>query len=62
MTRKYGPEIGKKWEHDRLRDRLNQVAHEHAEAMGISHEEAVQRTAETPLAMRKGQGETPGNG
>ena len=35
MTREYGPEIGKKWEHDRLRDRLDQIiAHEHAEAMG----------------------------
>ena len=54
MTREYGPEIGKKWEHDRLRDRLDQIiAHEHTEAMGISHEEAVQCAAETPLAIRE---------
>jgi hypothetical protein len=36
------------------RDRLDQViAHEHAEATGIDHEEAVQRAAETPLAIRE---------
>ncbi|HKI20380.1 MAG TPA: hypothetical protein VKA15_21000, partial [Isosphaeraceae bacterium] len=54
MARKYSPEIGKQWEHDRLRDRLDQViAHEYAEASGLSHEEAVQRAAETPLAIRE---------
>jgi hypothetical protein len=29
------------------------IAHEYAEAAGISHEEAVQRAAETPLAIRE---------
>jgi hypothetical protein len=54
MTRIYGPEIGEKWAKDRLRDRLDQIiAHEYAEATGISHEEAVQRAAETPLAIRE---------
>jgi hypothetical protein len=54
MTRKYGPEIGKQSERDRLRDRLDQIiAHEHTEATGVSHEEAVQRAAETPLAIRE---------
>jgi hypothetical protein len=53
MSRKYGPEIGKEWEKDRLRDRLDQcIAHEYAEAAGISHEEAVQRAADTPLPIR----------
>jgi hypothetical protein len=38
----------------RLRNRLDQViAHEHAEAAGISHEEAIQRAAEAPLAIRE---------
>jgi hypothetical protein len=54
MTRQYGPEIGEKWAKDRLRDRLDQIiAHEYAQATGISHEEAVQRAAETPLAIRE---------
>jgi hypothetical protein len=54
MDRRYGPEIGGKWAKDRLRDRLDQViAHEYAEAIGISHDEAVQRAAETPLAIRE---------
>jgi hypothetical protein len=54
MGRRYGPEMGGKWAKDRLRDRLDQViAHEYAEAAGISHEEAVQRAAETPLAIRE---------
>jgi len=54
VGRRYGPEIGGKWAKDRLRDRLDQViAHEYAEAAGISHEEAVQRAAETPLAIRE---------
>jgi hypothetical protein len=54
MARKYGPEIGEKWAKDRLRDRLDQViAHEHAEAAGISHDEAVHRAVETPLPIRK---------
>jgi hypothetical protein len=52
IARKYGPDIGKRWECDRLRDRLDQViAHEHAEASGLTHEETVQRAAETPLAI-----------
>jgi hypothetical protein len=54
MTRIYGPEIGKRWENDRLCDRLDQIiAHEHAEAYGVSHEEAVQRAADTTLAIRE---------
>jgi hypothetical protein len=54
IARRYGPEIGGKWAKDRLRDRLDQVlAHEHAEAAGIDHGEAVQRAAETPLAIRE---------
>ena len=54
MTRKFGKEIGDNWRKDRLRDRLDQViAHEYAEASGISHEEAIQRAAETPLAIRE---------
>ncbi len=54
MTRIYGPKIGEKWAKDRLRDRLDQIiAHEHAEASGISHAEAVQRAAETPLTIRE---------
>ncbi len=54
MRMRYGPEIGDKWASDRLRDRLDQViAHEYAEAAGISHEEAVQRAAVTPLAIRE---------
>ena len=54
MARRYGPEIGEKWAKGRLRDRLDQViAHEHAEAAGIGHDEAVQRAAETPLAIRE---------
>jgi hypothetical protein len=54
MGRRYGPEIAGNWAKDRLRDRLDQViAHEYAEAAGISHEEAVQRAAETPLAIRE---------
>jgi hypothetical protein len=52
MTREYGPVIGKCWERDRLRDRLDQIiAHEYAEASGISHDEAVQRAAETALPI-----------
>ena len=64
MARRYGRRIGGKWAKDRLRDRLDQViAHEYAEAAGISHEEAVQRAAETPLAIREnGQGKAPGDG
>ena len=54
MSRRYGPEVGRNWANDRLRDRLDQViAHEYAEAAGISHQEAVQRAAETPLAIRE---------
>ena len=54
MGRRYGAAIGGKWANDRLRDRLDQViAHEYAEAAGISHEEAVQRAAETTLAIRE---------
>jgi len=52
MTRKYGPIIGKRWERDRLRDRLDQIiAHEYAEASGMSHDDAVQRAAETLLPI-----------
>ncbi len=54
MTRIFGPKIGEKWAKDRLRDRLDQIiAHEYAEASGISHAEAVQRAAETPLTIRE---------
>jgi hypothetical protein len=54
MDRRFGPEIGRRWAKDRLRDRLDQViAHEYAEAVGVSHEEAVQRAPETPLAIRE---------
>jgi hypothetical protein len=54
MDRRYGREIGRKWAIDRQRDRLDQViAHEYAEATGISHDLAVQRAAETPLAIRE---------
>jgi len=54
MTRIYGPEIGKRWENDRLRDRLDQIiAHEHAEEYDVGHKEAVQRAAETTLAIRE---------
>ena len=54
MDRRYGAKIGGNWAKDRLRDRLDQViAHEYAEAAGISREEAVQRAAETPLAIRE---------
>jgi hypothetical protein len=54
MGRRYGAAIGGKWANDRLRDRLDQViAHEYAEATGISHEQAVQRAAETTLAIRE---------
>jgi hypothetical protein len=54
MARRYGPEIGERWAKDRLRDRLDQIiAHEHAEAAGIGHEAAVQRAAETTLAIRE---------
>ena len=54
MTRIYGPKIGEKWAKDRLRDGLDQIiAHEHAEASGISHAEAVHGAAETPLTIRE---------
>ncbi len=54
MDKRYGLEIGGKWANDRLRNWLDQViAHEYAEAAGISHEEAVQRAAETPLAIQE---------
>jgi hypothetical protein len=54
MRKRYGQDIGDKWASDRLRDRLDQViAHEYAEAAGISHQEAVQRAAKTPLAIRE---------
>jgi hypothetical protein len=54
MNRIYGRDIGKNWARDRLRDRLDQViAHEYAEASGITHQEAIQRAAETPLPIRE---------
>jgi hypothetical protein len=54
MRKRYGPDIGGKWASDRLRDRLDQViAHEYAEAAGISHQEAVQRAPKTPLAIHE---------
>jgi hypothetical protein len=53
LIRRYGSKIGKQWAKDRLRDRLDQIiAHEYAEASGLTHQEAVQRAAETPLAIR----------
>ena len=54
LTTKYGRQIGEQWENTRLRDRLDAVtAHEYAEAGGLDHKEAVQRAADTPLAIRE---------
>jgi hypothetical protein len=51
---RYDQELSGKWAGDRLRDRLGQViVHESAEAAGISHGDAVQRAAQTPLAIRE---------
>ena len=55
MTRKYGLESSVSRLGDGpVADRLDQViSNEYAEASGFSHEEAVQRAAETPLAIRE---------
>jgi hypothetical protein len=48
----FGPEASSLWAKARLRDRIDAViVHEHEEAMGVRHEEAVQRAAETPLPI-----------
>jgi len=48
----FGPQASSLWAKGRLRDRIDAViVHEHEEAEGVRHEEAVQRAAETPLAI-----------
>jgi hypothetical protein len=49
---KMGPEASALWAKSRLRDRIDAViSHEHAEASGIGHNEAVQKAVETPLPI-----------
>jgi hypothetical protein len=46
----HGEQATKVWAKSRLRDRIDSViAHEHLEAQGISHDEVVERAADTPL-------------
>jgi hypothetical protein len=47
-----GPEATGIWAKSRLRDRIDSViAHEHLEAQGVSHDEVVERVADTPLPI-----------
>lgn len=53
LLRDLGPRVSSRWERSRLRDRLDAIiAHEHAEAHGATHSEAVARAAETGLPIR----------
>jgi hypothetical protein len=47
-----GPAASKLWARSRLRDRIDAVIrHEHLEARGFSHDQAVQRAPETGLPI-----------
>ena len=47
-----GPAASKLWADSRLRDRIDAVIpHEHLEARGFSHDDAVQRAPETELPI-----------
>jgi hypothetical protein len=47
-----GPEASKLWARSRLRDRIDAViAHEYEESGGISHDQVVERVAETALPI-----------
>jgi len=47
-----GERATKVWAKFRLRDRIDSViAHEHLEAQGVSHNEVVERVADTPLPI-----------
>src|SRR5207248_2471665 len=51
-TQEFGPRASSLWAQGHRRDRIDAViAHEHEEAEGVRHEQAVQRAAETPLAV-----------
>ncbi len=50
-----GEEVSSFWAKSRLRDRMDAViAHEHAEALGATHLEAVEHAADTQLPIREG--------
>jgi hypothetical protein len=54
LAKPYGPEASTVWARSRLRDRIDAIiAHEYAEAVGVSHEEAVSLALDTPLAIRE---------
>jgi len=63
MTRRYGTKIGKLWEKDRLRDRLDQIiAHEHAEAKRLAPRGSSSAGGRnTPGDPREGSGKAPGD-
>jgi hypothetical protein len=55
LIKPYGPKAARVWAKSRLRDRIDAViAHEQQEGLGLSHEEAVERAADTPLAITEG--------
>ena len=54
LTKSYGPEAGAVWAKARLRDRIDAIiAHEHHEAAGLTHAQAVRVAPDTSLPITR---------